>query len=62
MDKRELEIRSCYSNIRWEIHRLGSLEGKGCKKAKKLLEQALKELEKEVTHINLGDVTNPMYD
>jgi hypothetical protein len=61
MNQKERQLRYCYTNVSWEISRLKDLEGKGCRKAQKHLELALKELEKEIHHIHLGDVPNPMW-
>ena len=60
MNEKERQIRYCYTNISWEIRRLKHLEG--CEKAEKRLRQALKELEKELSFMNLGDVPNPMWE
>lgn len=62
MNQKECQLRYCYNNLIWEIRRLDELDSKECRKAQKFLELALRELEKEIHHIHLGDVPNPMWE
>lgn len=61
MGEQEKQLRICHIIISWAIRRLDNLHCDGCRNAKKLLEQSLKELEKEIPPLNLGDVPNPMW-